>query len=95
MSLEFKSSNHVFMGNLYALQLVLLHVIILEQHENVEIVFFFSNQQMKKLIFHICTSWIYDQIKGFMQKQLMGSYLENMFKQHIKLNFRTFEWLCQ
>jgi hypothetical protein len=74
-----------------ALQLVLLHVIILEQHEDVEIVFFFSNQQMKKLTFHICTSWNYDQIKGFMQRQLMGSYFQNMFKQHIKLNFHTFE----
>jgi hypothetical protein len=74
-----------------ALQLVLLHVINSEQHEDVKIVFFFPNQQMKMLTLHICTSWNYDQIKGFMQRQLMGSYLENMFKQHIKLNFRTFE----
>jgi hypothetical protein len=63
-----------------ALQLVLLHVIILEQHEDVKIVFFFSNKQMKKLILHICTSCNYDQIKGF--KQLMGSYFKNMFKTH-------------
>jgi hypothetical protein len=74
-----------------ALELVLLHVIILEQHEDVKIVcFFFPNQQMKKLTLHICTSCNYDQIKGFMQRQLVGSYFKNMFKQHIKLKFSYF-----
>jgi len=44
----------------------------MQQHEDVKIMFYVSNQQMRKLTPHIRTK--YDRIEGFMQKQFMGSY---------------------
>jgi hypothetical protein len=68
-----------------ALRLVILHVIVLQQqmmqqHEDVKTMFYVFSRQMKELTPHVRTLWKYDQIEGFMQRQVMGSYSEKMFR---------------
>jgi hypothetical protein len=65
---------------------------MMQQHEDVKTMFYVFSQQMKELTPHICTLWKYDQIDGFMQRQLMGSYSKKMFWQCAMLNFYTFEF---
>ncbi len=77
-----------------ALWLVILHVIILQQQimqqcEDVKTMFYVSSQQTREFTPHTCTLWKYDWIEGFMQKQVMGSYFQEMFRQSTKLNFCT------